>query len=70
MVDMISLCQSYKQWEITEVKWIQGYYNPVDFMTKAKPLVALKTLIDINRNNINTTKWVECANLKQASTDI
>ena len=56
MVDMISLRQSYKQREITKVKWIHGYHNSADSMTKAKFSAALKTLIDTNRINISTTE--------------
>lgn len=50
---MMSLHQSNKQQKITKVKQIQGYYNQRDFMTKAKLLSALKTLIDINYINIS-----------------
>ena len=42
-----------------EVKWINGGNNPVDVMTKARPCQALKTLIDINKLNLQVTKWVE-----------
>lgn len=54
MVDMMSLHQSYKRQEITEVKWIHGHHNPADSMIKAKFSSALKNLIDINYININT----------------
>ncbi len=70
MVDMISLRQSYKQREITEVKWIHEYHNPADSMSKTKPSTALKTLIDTKRINISTTELIVWANLKQASTGI
>lgn len=66
----MSLCQLYKRWEITKVKWIHGYHNPADSMTKAKPLLALKTLIDTNFINIITTEWVEWAGKKQVSIGI
>lgn len=59
MVDMISLCQLYKQYKITNVKQIYEHHNPADFITKAKYLSALKTLININYINISTTKGVE-----------
>jgi hypothetical protein len=36
MVDLMYLCQAYKQYKITEVKWICGRDNPVDAMTKIK----------------------------------
>ena len=70
MVDVMSLCQLYKQQEITEIRWIHGYYIPADSITKAKLLSALKILINTNCINIKTTKWVEWASLKQANTDI
>ena len=56
MVDELSLRQSYESIEITEVKCIYGHHNPADFMTKAKTLSALKTLIDTNCINISTTE--------------
>ena len=56
MVDMMSLRQLYERQKITEVKWIQGYHNPANFMTKTKPSSALKTLINTNRINISTTE--------------
>ena len=68
MVDVINLCQSYERREITEVKWIHGHHNPADFMTKVKPLSALRMLIDSNLINISSTEWVERASMKQGST--
>lgn len=61
MIDVMSLCQSYGGREITEIKWIHGYNNPADSMTKSKPSSALKTLIDTNCINLDTTEWVERA---------
>ena len=54
MVDVMSLRQSYKQQEITEVKWIHGHHNPANSITKVKPSSALKMLIDSNLINIST----------------
>jgi len=42
-----------------EVKWISSGNNPADAMTKAKPYQALKTLIDINKLNLEVIEWVE-----------
>ena len=70
IVDVMSLCQSYERREITKLKWIHRHHNPADSMTKARPLLALKMLIDSNRINISTTEWVERASMKQASTSI
>ena len=70
IVDVISLGQSFKRREITEVKWIHRHYNPADSMTKAKPSLALKTLIDSNRINISIIEWVERISMKQASISI
>ena len=61
MIDVMSLRQSYERREITEIKWIHGHNNPADSMTKSKPSSALKTLIDTNRINLDTTEWVERA---------
>lgn len=46
MVDVMSPCQSYKQQEIIEVKWIHRYHNIANIMIKAKLSSTLKTLID------------------------
>ena len=70
MVDVMSLWQSYKQQEITKIKWIHKHHNPADSITKTKPLSALKTLIDTNCINISTTEWVKRESMKQASTAI
>ena len=48
MINIICLCQLYGRREIAEVKWIDGDSNPADSMTKSKPLLALKQLININ----------------------
>jgi hypothetical protein len=61
MVDVMALRQSYERREITEVIWIHGINNPANSMIKAKPSTALKTMIDTNQINLNTTEWVERA---------
>ena len=53
------LYQSYKRREIAKVKWINGDSNPIDAITKSKPLLAFKRLIDTNRIELKTVKWVE-----------
>lgn len=70
MVDILSLCQLYESQEITKIMWIYRYHNLANSITKVKPLLALKTLIDINLININTTECIEWANMKQTSTKI
>ena len=42
IIDVICLRQSYKRHKIAKVKWINGDSNPVDAITKSKPLLALK----------------------------
>lgn len=59
MIDVMSLRQSYERREVTEIKWIHGCNNPADSMTKFKASAALKTIIDTNRINLDTTEWVE-----------
>lgn len=59
MVDIINLCQLYKQQKIIKVKWIYENYNLANSMTKNKPLLALKILIDTNCINISNIKLVE-----------
>ena len=61
MIDVMSLRQSYERREITEVKWVDGENNPADSLTKAKGSSALRTLIDTNRINLQTSEWVERA---------
>ncbi len=39
--------------------------NSVDSMTKIKSSSALKTVIDTNRINLDTTEWVERATAKE-----
>lgn len=65
MIDVMSLRQSYERREITEIKWIHGHNNLADSMTKRRPSSALKTLIDTNRINLDTTEWVERAEWKK-----
>ena len=59
MIDLICLHQAYERREITKVKWISGGNNPVDAMTKVKPCQALKTLINMNKVNLEVMEWVE-----------
>lgn len=59
MIDVMSLRQSYERREVAEIKWIHGYNNPADSMTKSKPSAALRTVIDTNQINLDTTEWVE-----------
>jgi hypothetical protein len=55
------LRQLYKRREIAKVKWIDRDSNPTDAMTKSKPLLALKRLININQIELKTVEWVERA---------
>ena len=59
MVNLICLYQAYKQHKIIKVKWISGGNNLVDAITKIKPCQALKTLININKLNLEVIEWVE-----------
>ena len=60
MINIICLCQLYKRREIAKVKWINGDSNPINAITKSKPLLALKWLIDTNRIKLKTVEWVKC----------
>jgi hypothetical protein len=42
------LRQLYKRREIAKVKWIDRDSNSINTITKSKPLLALKWLININ----------------------
>ena len=63
IINIICLCQSYKRRKIAKVKWIDGDSNPTDTITKSKPLLALKWLIDTNRIELKIIEWVECTTL-------
>ena len=39
-----------------EIKKVYNYNNLIDSMIKTKLFIALKIIIDINRNNLNITK--------------
>ena len=59
MINIICLYQLYKRREIAKVKWIDRNSNPINTITKSKPLLALKRLIDTNRIKLKTIEWVE-----------
>jgi hypothetical protein len=61
MIDVMILRQFYERREITEIIWIHGINNSVDSMIKIKSSTALKTMIDINKINLNITEWVKRA---------
>jgi hypothetical protein len=61
MIDIMCLRQSYKRREIAKVKWINGDSNPVDAITKSKPLSALKWLINTNQIELKAVEWVKYA---------
>jgi hypothetical protein len=65
MIDVMTLRQCYERREITEVKWIHESNNLADFMTKSKSSSALRTMIDINRINLNISEWVERATARE-----
>jgi hypothetical protein len=61
MIDVMTLRQFYERREITEIIWIHGINNSANSMIKIKSSTVLKTMIDINKINLNTTEWVERA---------
>jgi hypothetical protein len=65
MIDVMTLRQCYERREITEIKWMHETNNSVDRMIKIKSSTALKTIIDINQINLNTTEWVERATTRK-----
>jgi hypothetical protein len=70
MMNVMILRQSYERREIIKIKWIHEFNNSVDSMTKIKSFSALKTVIDINRINLDTTEWVKRASAKKAVNQI
>jgi hypothetical protein len=65
MMNVMTLRQSYERREITEIKWIHESNNLVDSMTKIKSSSTLKTIIDINRINLDTIEWVKRITAKE-----
>jgi hypothetical protein len=65
MMSVMILRQFYERRKITEMKWIHEANNFVDFIIKSKSSSALKTMIDINRINLNTSEWVERATARE-----
>jgi hypothetical protein len=65
MIDVMTLRQCYERREITEVKWIHETNNSIDSMIKTKSSTVLKTMIDINKINLDTIEWVERATIKK-----
>jgi hypothetical protein len=65
MMNVMIFRQSYEKREITEVKWIHESNNLVDSMTKIKSSSTLKTIIDINRINLDTIEWVKQTTVKE-----
>jgi hypothetical protein len=61
MINVMILRQFYERREITEMIWIHEINNLVDFMIKTKFSSTLKTMIDINKINLNITEWVKRA---------
>ena len=59
MVDLMCLQQVYKRREITKIKWISRGTNPADAMTKSKPCLALKLLVDTNKLDLQVIEQVE-----------
>ena len=58
------LYQLYKKCKIAKIKWINRDSNPTDIITKSKPLLAFKQLIDTNQIKLKIVKWVKCTTNK------
>jgi hypothetical protein len=54
MINIIGLRQSYERREINKIRWIDGENNPANAITKDKPCLALKQLINSNRITLRT----------------
>jgi hypothetical protein len=61
MIDVMTLRQFYERREITEMIWIHDINNSVDSMIKTKSSSTLKTMIDINKINLNIIEWMKRA---------
>jgi hypothetical protein len=65
MMNVMILKRSYEKHEIIKIKWIHESNNLVDSMTKINSSSTLKTIIDINRINLDTIEWVKRATVKE-----
>jgi hypothetical protein len=65
MIDVMILRQFYERRKITEMIWKHDINNLVDSMIKIKSSTVLKTMIDINQINLNTTEWVKRATVRK-----
>ena len=61
IINVIYLHQLYKRRKIAKVKWINRDSNPADTITKSKPLLAFRQLINTNRIKLKIVKWVKHA---------
>lgn len=60
MIDIMCIREAYEKREIAEIKWIPGKNNPADALTKSKNISqALEQMIDTNRINMESEKWIE-----------
>ena len=59
MIDLMCLQQAYKRRKITEIKQISRGTNPADAITKSKPYLVLKLLVDTNKLDLQVIEWVE-----------
>jgi hypothetical protein len=65
MMNVMIFRQFYERREITEMIWIHDINNSVDSIIKIKLSTILKTMIDINQINLNTTEWVKRATTRE-----
>ncbi len=59
IIDVMSLRQSYERRKIMKMKWIPEINNSIVFMIKIKTFSILKTLININKINMNINEWIK-----------
>ena len=55
------LYQLYKRHKIAKIKYINRDSNPIDAITKSKPLLVFKRLINTNQIELKTVEWVKHA---------
>ena len=56
MVDLMCLRQSYERRKITEIKWISRGTNLANIITKSKPCLVLKLLVDTNKLDLQVAE--------------
>ena len=59
IINIMALQQSYKQWELFKIQWINSQDNPADVMMKANTNKTLETFVNTNTLCVQVKDWVK-----------